>query len=164
MTKTKRDIIIASALVLIFIVVFTKNVLMRAKFFTPQPEGQEEMAADASVKNLVFVTNLRSNDIILKEQEKFWDGDFKRNPFMTQAEVSETGDIKDLILKGVFWDETNPKALVNDKFLGKDDEIMGYKVREIRFKSVVFWTGEKEVEVFLFQGPPPGETSKEASK
>ena len=164
MTKTKRDIIIASILVLIFIVVFTKNVLMRAKIFTPKVENQEEIAADTSVKNLIFVTNLRSNDIILKEQEKFWDGDFKRNPFMAQTEVSETGDIKDLMLKGVFWDETNPKALVNDKLLGVDDEIMGYKVREIRFKSVIFWTGDKEAEVFLFQGPPTGEAPKENSK
>ena len=153
MNKTKRDIIIATVLVLIFIYTFTTNVLMgkRRHVEAPLPDAQEEtLAVDTGVRNLVFITNLRVNDVILGKQEAFWEGQFGRDPFMAAA--ADRGDISTLVLKGIFWDEENPKALVNDKMISKGDNVMGYQVVEVRLKSVIFWNGEKNVELSLF-GP-----------
>jgi len=43
----------------------------------------------------------------------------------------------DAILTGIFWNEDNPLAILNDKVVGINDEIGNFKVVQIKEKSVI---------------------------
>lgn len=154
MDKTKRDLIIASVLVVCMAFLFAK-IIFGGKAKAPKSPAAAEAAQpeDIRLKNLLFVTEIRQNNAVLAKQNKFWDGEFGRDPFVGETAVSSGSDAQNLVLKGVFWDEQNPKVLVNDTMLQIGDVIIGYKVTEIHPKSAVLRMGDKSLELGLFQSP-----------
>lgn len=152
--KTKRDLIISGVLLTIFAFSFTKNVLMR-KTAAPPPSSVTAAAPAASqsswmTDHIVYTTNLRSYDSLRASQEVLWEKEWGRDPFVPLATFSAITKAVNLTLGGIFWDETNPKAIVNGKTLFNGDAIYGYTVDQIKPRSVVLKTGEKTIELGVF--------------
>lgn len=150
--KRKRDIIITSALLVVFAVSFTKNVLMYKKK-QPLPDPVGTVAAGESMGDqLVYVTNLRVMDKLRDDQRAAWDKEWGRDPFEPPTTLSTVVKAVNLTLQGILWDMKNPKAIVNDKTLFKGDMLYGYTVVDIQPRSVVLKTGEKTIELSVFRG------------
>ena len=146
--KKKRDIIITSVLLVIFAIAFTKNVLLNKK---PAPTAASASGGSQSMSDqLVVVTNMRLYDNLKKERVKLWDREWGRDPFVPQTVVSSIVKAVNLTLKGILWDEKTPKAIVNEKTLVIGDVIYGYTVIDIKPRSVVLRTGEKNIELQVF--------------
>lgn len=76
--------------------------------------------------------NLR--DRLLSESQSYTLG---RNPF---APARLAGDIQEnviLKLQGIFWDEVNPKAIINDEIVSSGMSNNNYSIVEIKRKEVV---------------------------
>ena len=146
--KNKRDLIITSLLLLAFAYVFTANMLMKKKP-VPLPAAAETGDEQSLSEQLVLVTNMRVYDKLRADRVKLWDKEWARDPFIPQ---STTGIVKavNLTLKGILWDEKVPRAIVNEKTLFKGDTIYGYTVIDIKPRSVVLKTGEKNIELQVF--------------
>jgi hypothetical protein len=55
-----------------------------------------------------------------------------------------------LTLRGILWDPEVPRAIVNEKTLVKGDTVYGYTLMDIKRRSVILRTGEKNVELQVF--------------
>ncbi len=146
--KNKRDIIITSILLVVFAILFTKNVLFRKKTVTV-PDVASTTSQSMS-DQLVLVTNIRLYDNLRKERVKLWDREWGRDPFVSQQALATIIKAVNLTLKGILWDEKKPKAIVNEKTLLEGDTIYGYTVVQIKPRSVVLKTGEKNIELQVF--------------
>lgn len=152
MEKNKRNILIAGVLSVVLVLLVLRDVL----FVNPSRHSSPIAAPSAQasgVGNLSALVSMRQNEAIYKDQWKLWNEDLARNPFIPEAtsvsvQVTETDQ---LVLQGIFWDEANPKAVLNDKMLSKGDTLGNYKVMEIKPGSVVLRTGEKNIEIRVFQ-------------
>ena len=69
-------------------------------------------------------------------------GDWGRNPFVPWGTGAATSD---LVLKGIAWDEENPKCVINGVIVEVGDEVAGKTVREIRRDRVILTDGEEEL-------------------
>jgi len=148
--KTRRDIIITSILLVIFAFTFTKNVLLRRGGATLPPAATVD-ESQGMADQLIYVTRLRSYDKLRDEQRDLWAKEWGRDPFAQQASLATITKAVNLRLGGIFWDETVPKAVVNEKTLYKGDTIYGYTVVEIKPQSVILKTGEKMIELRVFR-------------
>ena len=148
--KNKRDIIITAILLVIFAVSFTKNVLMRKQPVPPPQTASTNSAQDMS-QQLIIVTNIRLYDRLRKERVALWDREWSRDPFVAQQALATIIKAVNLTLKGILWDEKRPKAIVNEKTLLEGDTIYGYTVVQIKPRSVVLKTGEKNIELQVFR-------------
>ena len=148
--KNKRDLIITSILLVIFAFTFTRNVLLKKGGATLPPAALVD-ESQGMADQLIYVTRLRSYDKLREEQKAIWDKEWGRDPCAPQATISNITKAVNLKLGGIFWDEKNPKAVVNEKTLYNGDTIYGYTVVEIRPQSVVLKTGEKTLELRVFQ-------------
>ena len=150
--KNKRDIIITAILLVIFAISFTKNILLRKRSALPPAPLT---AANDTVQNmsdqLIIVTNIRVYDRIRKERVALWDREWARDPFVPQKALATIVKAVNLTLKGILWDEKTPKAIVNEKTLVIGDTIYGYTVMEIKPRSIVLKTGEKNIELHVFR-------------
>ena len=104
---------------------------------------------------LVIVTNMRVNDTQRQEQEKIWEKDWARDPFVQQESSISIVRAVNLTLNGVLWDPKMPKAIVNEQTLLVGETIYGYTVIEIKPRSVVLRTGEKNIELSVFRPTTP---------
>lgn len=150
--KKKRDIALASVLMVVFLFLFIQNILLKKKPGAPPASGAVAAAPaqETLSDKLVFVTNLRVNDTLRQEQEKVWEKEWVRDPFVPQASISAIVRAVNLTLNGILWDETRPKAIVNEKTLLIGDTLYGYTVVEIKPRSVILRTGEKNIELHVF--------------
>ena len=149
MEKNKRNILIAGVLSVVLVLLVLRDV---------HPSRHSSPGAAPSVQasgagNLSALVSMRQNEAVYKDQWKLWNEDLGRNPFIPEAtsvsvQVTETDQ---LVLQGIFWDEANPKAVLNDKMFSKGDTLGNYKVIEIKPGSVVLRTGEKNIEIRVFQ-------------
>ena len=69
---------------------------------------------------------------------------WKRNPFV-QPGAAKSG----LVLNGIIWDTANPKAMIGNVFVSKGDSLEGYKVVDIKPKSVILNDGTRDTELTL---------------
>ncbi len=153
--KKKRDMAISAVLLVVLAFSFVKNVVL----YKPKASGHsgEQSAAfsadDSQVmsEQLVYVTNLRQYDKMRDEQRAVWEKEWGRDPFVRQEFISKVVKAVNLTLNGVLWDEKNPKAIVNEKTLVAGDTIYGYTVMEIRPRSILLRTGEKNIELTIFR-------------
>ena len=152
--KKQRDIILSVVLLLSFAFLFVKNVV----FYKYKPKGAVSSGPAETVDTsptmsdqLVYVTNLRQYDKMRDDQRNAWKEEWGRDPFVQQEAVSRVVKAVNLTLSGIFWDEKNPKAVVNEKTLFTGDTIYGYTVVEIRPRSVILRTGEKNIELAVFR-------------
>jgi hypothetical protein len=136
-------------LLLVFAYTFTTNVLMR-KAPGARAAGGATLDQQSMADQLVIVTNMRVYDTLRNERLKLWDRDWARDPFVTQSTMGIVKAVN-LTLKGILWDETSPKAIVNEKTLTIGDTIYGYTVIDIKPKSVTLKTGEKNIELQVFR-------------
>jgi hypothetical protein len=155
--KKKRDIIITSVLLVVFAYTFTTNVLMRkkGKVLIPVDTVQQQAAGSESqvmADQLVYVTNLRVYDKLRDDQKAVWEKEWGRDPFTPQELFSNIVKAVNLSLQGVLWDPEKPKAIVNEKTLYVGDTLYGYTVVEIKPRSVILKTGEKDIELSLCRG------------
>ena len=166
MDKKQRDVLVAGILVVGCAALLYKNVLHKGK---PAPKTATAVAQPSPEDSSILV-RIRDGEKALKQQSSKWEGDWQRDPFQPQAAVSAApaGEARDFVLKGIFWDETNPKAVVNDHMLATGDMIDGYKLMEIHPRSVVLREGEKNVKLSIFsssfsEASPPAASAKAAS-
>lgn len=164
--KENHQLIISAVLVLIFIYLFTTNVLLRKKPGSSPPAPTAQTAATDPTQGMseqvVLVTNMRLYDKLRADREKIWEREWGRDPFVPQETGSAFSKAVNLTLNGILWDETNPKAIVNEKTLIKGDTIYGYTVTEIRQRSVILRTGEKNIELQVFRPLLDGSNAKAA--
>ncbi len=144
----KRDLIIMGILLIIFAMSFTKNVLMRRK---SAPPSKASTSTQNILDQLVLVTNIRLYNHLREERIKLWDREWGRDPFVPQAAVGSVVKAVNLTLKGIWWDEKKPKAIVNEKTLLEGDTIYGYTVVQIKPRSVILKTGAKNIELEVFR-------------
>ena len=150
--KNRRDIIITAILLVIFAISFTKNVVLRKKNSPPPaPAVSAASAGQDMTDQLILVTNIRVYDKLRSERVAMWDKEWGRDPFVPQQALATIIKAVNLTLKGILWDETVPKAIVNEKTLLVGDTIYGYTVMEIKPRSVVLKTGEKNIELQVFR-------------
>ncbi len=152
MEKNKRNIIIAGALIVVLVLL----VLMDLFLMNPSRHSAQTAASPAASSgfgNLSALVSMRQNDAVYKDQWKLWEEDWGRNPFVPPATTvsAPEAETEQLVLQGIFWDETNPKAVLNDRVLGQGDALGAYKVMEIKPSSVVLLMGEKKIELRVFQ-------------
>ncbi len=151
--KQKKQWMVASGLIVFFIYSFSTNVLFRKKA-APAPAPSAAVAAQGATQNLtedlLFVTNLRMKDKLLADQTAVWDKEWGRDPFVPQATLSTVVKAVNLTLKGILWDVKVPRAIVNEKTLVKGDTIYGYTLMDIKRRSVILRTGEKNIELQVF--------------
>lgn len=149
--KNKRDWIIASVLLVIFAFSFTENVLLRKKKLSGETGPSNEGGTQTLTEQMVLVTNVRLYDKLRGERVALWDREWGRDPFMPQQAVGAVVKAVNLSLGGILWDEKTPKAIVNEKILIKGDTLYGYTVVEIKPRSVILKTGEKNIELYVFR-------------
>lgn len=70
---------------------------------------------------------------------------WKRNPFMLKA-VSYSAN-NEVVLNGILWDSYSPRALINDKILGKGDKINQYTVYDIQQDKIILSDGVNNLEL-----------------
>lgn len=150
--RNRRDLIITGILLIIFAVSFTKNVLMRKKPGPPPPPAASSAnETQGMTDQLIIVTNIRVYDKLRQERVAMWDKEWGRDPFVPQQALATIVKAVNLTLKGVLWDDEHPKAIVNEKTLYVGDTVYGYTVVEIKPRSVVLKTGEKNIELQVFR-------------
>ncbi len=151
--KQKKQWILAGGLVVFFIYSFSVNVLFRKKA-APAASAPVAVSSQSVTQNLtedlLFVTNLRMKDKLLADQTAIWDKEWGRDPFVPQATLSTVVKAVNLTLKGILWDAKVPRAIVNEKTLVKGDTIYGYTLMDIKRRSVILRTGEKNIELQVF--------------
>ena len=150
----KRKQAAAAVLVFIFVLVLMNSLHGIKKKGSPSARPPVPAAASGTrnlSEELVYVTNLRVNDKLREEQEKAWEKEWARDPFLPQATASAIVRAVNLTLNGVLWDDATPKAIVNEKTLLVGDTIYGYTVVDIKPRSVVLRTGEKNIELRVFR-------------
>lgn len=151
--KQKKQWILAGGLVLYFIYSFSTNVLFRKKA-APTPAPETAVSSPNTTQNLtedlLFVTNLRMKDKLLADQVSIWDKEWGRDPFVPQATLSTVVKAVNLTLRGILWDAKVPRAIVNEKTLVKGDTVYGYTLMDIKRRSVILRTGEKNIELQVF--------------
>ena len=150
MEKNNRNVLIAGILSVILVLLIVRNIfssrLVRMASRAPVPISRSG--------NLSALVSMRQNEAIYKDQWKSWNEDLGRNPFIPVADGGRARQRRkptNWCFRGIFWDETNPKAVINDRTLAKGDTLGAYRVVEIKQGSVVLRTGEKNVEVSVFQ-------------
>ena len=152
--KEKKQWVITSILLVIFVISFTKNVVLRKKGVTA-PSAQTASGPIDGTQNLaddlLFVTNYRMKDKQFAEQTKVWEKEWGRDPFISQDFGATVVRAVNLTLNGILWDDANPKAIVNEKVVHKGDTIYGYTVMDVKQRSVILRTGEKNVELSVFR-------------
>ena len=148
--KKKHDIIIVSILLAVFVISFNQNVLSRKKTAQEAPSVNSAALGPSMSDQLVVVTNIRLYDKLSKERVDFWDKEWARDPFVPQQTLTSLTKAVNLTLNGILWDEKTPKAIVNEKMLMIGDTIYGYTVVQIKPRSVVLKTGEKNIELQVF--------------
>ena len=157
MEKEKKNIIIALSLLGVFAVALLNNMHIFDKR-APVPAAKPLNSLNSN--NLSSLVSMRQNDATFREQWKRWDGDWVRDPFVEEIKVSAPASETDqLVLKGIFWDEKNPKVILNDKMLGKGDTLGTYTVLEIKPRSVILTNGQKNIEVQVFHSVPTEKTT-----
>ena len=72
-----------------------------------------------------------------------------RNPFLAERVAIEKAG--GLTLRGIVWDEQNPKAVINDRIVGSGETVAGRKVVKIEQTRVILNDGTNEVELKLGQ-------------
>ena len=149
--KRKKNLIVVGSLALVFCIILANSLYTIKKKSAPPPPTKPPAAAGQSLSDrLVFVTDMRLNDKLREEQEKVWDKEWDRDPFVPQAASAIVRAIN-LKLDGILWDEAKPKAIVNEKTLLVGDTIYGYTVVDIKPRSVILRTGEKNIELYVFR-------------
>ena len=154
--KKKRDLIITGILLVLFAISFTKNVLLRNRRPTAPPPAAAAAASLSQdmASQLISVTRLRSHENIRTEQKKVWEKEWARDPFVPLATFAAVTKAVNLTLNGVLWDEKTPKAIINEKTLTVGEVLYGYTVVEIKPRSVVLRTGERNTELQIFRPVP----------
>ncbi len=151
--KQKKQWILAGGLILFFIYSFSTNVLFRKKA-APAPAPETTVSSPNTTQNLtedlLFVTNLRMKDKLLADQMAIWDKEWGRDPFVPQATLSTVVKAVNLTLRGILWDAEVPRAIINEKTLVKGDAVYGYTLMDIKRRSVILRTGEKNIELQVF--------------
>lgn len=170
MTKTQRDSIIAVVMVAAFIASAVRMVRLQ-KQRHPAPAAAFVASASSSVEAQLlddarFIGTVRETRQTADNQAGRWNQEWERDPF--RAEEASGSSVENLVLSGVFWDQDTPRAIINGKQLRPGESIDGYKVMEIRHRSVMLWTGEKNLELKVFrspfeQGPPSDEDAPAAA-
>lgn len=153
--KKKRTLIMTIFFLLIFAFTFTKNVLLYKRNQAPSTSTDLVDAAQSLSDQLVVVTNIRLYDKIRKERVKLWDREWERDPFAAPQVMASLVKAVNLTLNGILWDENTPRAIVNEKTLHKGDTIYGYTVLDIKPRSVLLKTGEKNIELQVFRAVIP---------
>jgi len=96
-----------------------------------------------------FVSNVNSSDLVAmsrlgaRKKVKTSYADWGRNPFMPGY------DQKALVLEGIVWDETNPKAIINGGIFGIGDHAGLNRIIAIKKDSVVIINKTGTVELHL---------------
>ncbi len=127
MEKNRRQLMILGVVVLIFIVMVVMGLSKRR----PGAGKTQPAAAVAGVQTVKTV----------KERPASAFPNWGRDPFAVGSSPVSTGG--ELILTGIVWDQKRPYCILNGKVLGKGDEILGYKILEIKQDSVVVKAGDE---------------------
>lgn len=127
---------------------------------TASPKGKDARAAKPAITHEAE-TIQPVKKLLLKERHavktkfKSWG----RNPFIQgkiqeeiQEKIQEKPPIPEslkLTLKGIMWNEKNPRALINNTILSKGDKIGINTIVNIKQKSVILNDGTKDFEIKL---------------
>lgn len=128
---------------------------------TASPRGKDVRAVKPAVTP-VAETIRPVKKLLLKERHaakskfKSWG----RNPFIQkkiheeiQEKIQEKPPVPEslkLTLKGIMWNEKNPRALINNAILSKGDKIGTNTIVDIKQKSVILNDGAKNYEIRLY--------------
>jgi len=141
--KQQKQIIVTSVLVIILIIAWInafKVIKQKSKKASPAP------AAPSSVPKSRPSETKPKQLVHAREEEGL---EWVRCPFSGKIYSSLKGEVVDLKLMGILWDEQKPRAIINNKAVSANDTIGTYTVVEIKKKSVILNDGSRIFEIKL---------------
>lgn len=156
MTKTQRDLVIASITVSLFLgASWNTFQTLSKKRRAPVPAAEVPSSVETQLlEDAKFIGSVREAQQTSEEQGRRWELEWERDPFQDEGAAAQAvGVIQNLALTGVFWDPEHPRVVLNGKMAGLHDTVDGYKIMKISPNSVLLWTGEKEMELRVFGSP-----------
>lgn len=147
MDKKRIEIIITSALVIIFILAWVSTIKKIRGKSRPKPAAVQSSVSSFSSKSAQGEP--KQEAFVIKEER---DLEWGRCPFCGKI-YSGAGkkEIVDLKLTGILWDEKNPKAVINGRIVGIGKRIGGNIVVDIKQDKVVVNNGIQNFELRVGQ-------------
>lgn len=116
-------------------------------------KNKETKEADALKNELtVLVKRIKQENRLKPSGETDWG--WGRNPFYLDAEfqseeeaVSAEARNMEPVLNGIFWDDQNPSAVINNRYVAVNDTFGEYTVTAIRKNVVVLSDGMDHIEL-----------------
>ncbi|MFA4889542.1 MAG: hypothetical protein WC628_08240 [Candidatus Omnitrophota bacterium] len=98
----------------------------------------------ASLPKLELSPGLFTKEFQLRPRQKTLFSSWGRNPFSLHNSAD-----RDFSLSGIFQDQDNPSAIINEKIVVAGDKIEGCHVSAIKEKSVILNDGSNDFELRL---------------
>ncbi|MFH1354972.1 MAG: hypothetical protein ABIH19_02355 [Candidatus Omnitrophota bacterium] len=142
MDKKRIEIIITSALVLVFVLVWARTIKVMKKRKTPKPKLASSLIVPQSA-SLAQPTASGVQDITPEEVLSWGKCPFSGKVY---SSVEKTSGVE---LSGIIWDEETPMAVINDKILLVGESIGQNTVLSIEKEKVTLSDGSKNTELRL---------------
>ncbi len=101
------------------------------------------VASGGNISNMDLIELSRGSK---RKKAKTSHADWGRNPFIIGY------DSKALIVEGIFWDEKNPKAILNGNIMGIGDQVGSSAIVTITQNSVIVKSESGVIELHLGEG------------
>ncbi|MBM3251737.1 MAG: hypothetical protein FJZ11_03035 [Candidatus Omnitrophica bacterium] len=143
MDKQQKQIII-SALIIVFIIVWVNAF----RLIKQRSKKKSSVAAIATSIPESTSSQTESKQPVIAEviEERL---EWVRCPFSGKIYSSNAGEMIDLKLIGILWDERDPQAIINNKVVGLGDSVGTSTVVEIKQNSVILNEGSRIFEIRL---------------
>jgi len=137
--KDKIELVITLLLAIILIMV------------TARALGKKEkgpLETSTMMKTSTNSTIVEADPLYERLEEEAQQMSLKRDPFTKVSEPQES-KVPVLQLKGIFWDNQKPTAIINDQIVEVGDKIFGHEVVFIREDRVILNDGLRHFELIL---------------
>lgn len=117
-------------------------------FFLMRAFEKGKRSPPVKAKELVTDQNAKQPGLYRRLEQEVKKMDFTRDPFSRQS-LADLEESQSLHLSGIFWDEANPTAIINDQIITVGGEINGKKIVEIRKDKVILEADGQTTELGL---------------
>jgi hypothetical protein len=153
--KTKIEVIITIAAVVIFIVILTNSII---SIFRKTRRPAPVIISSGTYKEMLKRQSKDTKPLMHHDKEKYLTDRpedaivWGRDPFSTRkALIGEDFVISNIKLEGVLWDDgTAPRAIINGQMVAEGDDIAGVSIVDIQKDPVTVTDGSKNYKLHLW--------------
>ena len=117
-------------------------VLVTATVFVWVPKGKKPTAVSANISSAALDQTIPLIKAVPRKRTEFVD--WPRNPFAKLQTEKEISSVSDLKLGAIMWDDKNPTAFINGKFVSMGDKIDNKTVKQIDKNRVILTDGTND--------------------